>query len=330
VHRSSRDDRDRRGGDRDRYRERDDRERDRGDRGGDYDRRDRRDYERERERRHRERADGGDRDRGGYDRDRRRDDRGEDRYNRDDRRGGAPPGGMVASSMREDRGPPGGGHAGGRDFGGHGGYGGPPREDRRRGGGGGGGGRDRRGRDDDREFENGPLANRKRSPTPENAVPLSERQRLGPTRWDERPPGFEGVSAYQAKQTGKPFQMAPRMLISSCMRCSSSGQFPAPGPNRQPIPAMFGNPGFPGAPGFQGASVFNNNGAATGGVGNPMRQSKRLYVGNIQLTCNEQILADFFNHKMKEQAFAVDMPGEPVTSIQLNHEKSYAFVEVSI
>ena len=67
-----------------------------------------------------------------------------------------------------------------------------------------------------------------------------------------------------------------------------------------------------------------------GGVGNPMRQSKRLYVGNIQLTCNEATLAEFFNMKMREQGFAVEMPGEPVTSVQLNHEKSYAFVEVSM
>ncbi len=63
-------------------------------------------------------------------------------------------------------------------------------------------------------------------------------------------------------------------------------------------------------------------------VGNPLRQSKRLYVGNVQYTCTEDTLAEFFNGKMREQGFAVDMPGEPVANIQLNHEKSYAFVEV--
>jgi splicing factor U2AF subunit len=116
---------------------------------------------------------------------------------------------MIASSMREDRGPPGGGRGdyggGGRgDYGGGGGYGhGGGYRDDRRGGGGGGGGRDRRRRDDDREFEVGPLANRRREPTPEDAIPLSERQRLGPSRWDEKPPGFEDISAVQAKQTGK-------------------------------------------------------------------------------------------------------------------------------
>jgi len=98
--------------------------------------------------------------------------------------------------MRDDRGPPGGGRG---DYGGgHGGY-----RDDRRGGGGGGGGRDNRRRRDDDQFEVGPLANRRREPTPDNAIPLSERQRLAPSRWDEKPPGFEGISALQAKQTGK-------------------------------------------------------------------------------------------------------------------------------
>lgn len=110
--------------------------------------------------------------------------------------------------MRDDRGPPGGGrgdYGGGRgDYGGGGGYGhgGGYRDDRRGGGGMGGGGRDRRRRDDDREFEVGPLANRRREATPDNAIPLSERQRIGPSRWDEKPPGFEDISALQAKQTG--------------------------------------------------------------------------------------------------------------------------------
>lgn len=225
----------------------------------------------------------------------------------------------MASGMRDDRGSYGGGYGGGRGgYDDRGGGGGGYRDDRDRrgggygrGGGGGGGGRDRGRRDDDREFENGPLANRKRSPTPESAVPLSERSRLGPSKWDQHAPGFETIPAVQAKQTG---------------------QFPAPGPNRQPIPPMFGNPGFPGAPGMAGSAAAGAGMMMAGstGVGNPMRQSKRLYVGNIQLTCNESSLADFFNGKMREQGFALDLPGEPVHSIQLNHEKSYAFVEFRV
>ncbi|GHJ88275.1 hypothetical protein NliqN6_4677 [Naganishia liquefaciens] len=177
----------------------------------------------------------------------------------------------IARSMRDDR-----------DF------------DRRGGGGGGRDGYDRRGG----RRGGGDLYNdRQRSPTPVDAVPLSERIRP-PSKWDERPPGFEGMSAIQAKMTG---------------------QFPAPGPNRQPIPAMFGNPGFPGD--------GTNFAGPMAGIGNPMRQSKRLYVGNVQLTCNEQNLADFFNKKMAEQRFSAGPAGDPVVAVQLNHEKSYAFIE---
>jgi splicing factor U2AF subunit len=102
-----------------------------------------------------------------------------------------------------------------------------------------------------------------------------------------------------------------------------AGQFPAPGPNRQPIPAMFGNPGFP------GDGTMSSFAGPMAGIGNPMRQSKRLYVGNVQLTCNEQNLADFFNSKMAEQRFSAGPAGDPVVAVQLNHEKSYAFIEVS-
>ncbi|KAJ9094185.1 hypothetical protein QFC19_008036 [Naganishia cerealis] len=288
---------------------------DRGDR-GDRDRRDR-DGNRDRDRDHRS-SRGGDRDRDAYRGDRR------DRYE-----GGNDDNGNYRSGSRRQRDdqeyPP----RDMRDRRRHdddmsGGYGGrrrsPPvarsmRDDReydsprRNGGGrhgyeGGGGGRRDRG-DGGRRGGNEFFMDRPRSPTPVDAVPLSERIRA-PTRWDERPAGFEGMNAMQAKMTG---------------------QFPAPGPNRQPIPAMFGNPGFPGALDARGDPIMSSFAGPMGGVGNPMRQSKRLYVGNVQLTCNEQNLADFFNHKMSEQGFASNLPGDPVVAVQLNHEKSYAFIE---
>lgn len=88
---------------------------------------------------------------------------------------------------------------------------------------------------------------------------------------------------------------------------------------------MFGNPGFPGD-----GTMMSSFAGPMAGVGNPMRQSKRLYVGNVQLTCNEQNLADFFNSKMAEQRFSAGPAGDPVVAVQLNHEKSYAFIEVSL
>ncbi len=310
-HRSSRDERDGRErdggrddkdrGDRDRERHRSDRDRERG----------------ERERGDRDR-DRGDRERRDYDSRDSRDPRGtrrpRDEYEhppRDDRRGryddpphaGMPPPprrrspgmGMVARSMRDDtdygRPPP-------RDY--------PPRDDYRGGGGmrGGGGRRDDRmddrrggggGRGRERDGFGSP--DRHRSPTPPGAVPISERRRIRATKWDETMPEFAGLSAMQAKMTG---------------------QFPAPGPNRQPIPASGAFSGFPGAPG----------GAAPMGFGMPVRQSKRLYIGNITPDVSEKALLDMFNGKMREHGFAVDLPGEPVANLQVNHEKSYAFVEV--
>lgn len=63
------------------------------------------------------------------------------------------------------------------------------------------------------------------------------------------------------------------------------------------------------------------------------RQARRLYVGGITAEGNEENIAVFFNGKMREQGFAIDekvdvQSADPVVSVQVNHEKSYAFVEV--
>jgi splicing factor U2AF subunit len=64
------------------------------------------------------------------------------------------------------------------------------------------------------------------------------------------------------------------------------------------------------------------------------RQSRRLYVGNITLDANDANIAKFFNAKMREMKFAIDHKDDgvvhspdPVVSILINHDKSYAFVE---
>lgn len=58
------------------------------------------------------------------------------------------------------------------------------------------------------------------------------------------------------------------------------------------------------------------------------RQARRLYIGNITYEASEQNLCGFFNNKMKEMDFVTARSGEPCVSAQVNHEKSYAFVEV--
>ena len=56
------------------------------------------------------------------------------------------------------------------------------------------------------------------------------------------------------------------------------------------------------------------------------RQARRLYVGQIPFEIDEKGMADFFNSTM-EQLGTVE--GEAVVSVQINHDKNYAFVEVA-
>ncbi|KAK8844129.1 hypothetical protein IAR55_006923 [Kwoniella newhampshirensis] len=305
-HRSSNRDRDR-DHDRDRERrhrdrgdEREDRHRDRGDRDRERDRD--RDGHRDRDRdRERERADRYERG-GGYDERPRRRRREDDDY------------GIAAEPMSAG-GPPGGNGGGGRDNGHRDrrpryddgrdfaqpmrGFS-PPRRRRDDDGGdwrgGGGGGRGRRegggggrdgGRRDDRR---GGFSPGGRSPTPPGTVPLEERH-VQNSHWDQRPPQFEGVGAMEAKMTG--------MFTY--------------GPGRVPPPLHLGVP-----PSLVAGSFPPSN---------PVRQTKRLYIGGINESITEQQIQDFFNKLMHENKLAVDMPGEPVAQCQINNEKSFAFVE---
>jgi splicing factor U2AF subunit len=51
----------------------------------------------------------------------------------------------------------------------------------------------------------------RRSPTPEGAVPLSERVRTS-SGWDIRPAGYETMGAMEAKQTG----LSPSLPVAVC------------------------------------------------------------------------------------------------------------------
>src|ERR1700733_5715235 len=107
--------------------------------------------------------------------------------------------------------------------------------------------------------------------------------------------------------------------------------FNLPGANRmQPVPGTLAPPidaPVPNAPvSFPQAAAF---GGAGGTNANMARQSRRLYVGSITYEANEDNIAAFFNAKMIETGLGTGAPGDAVIGIQINHEKSYAFVEVS-
>ncbi|KAH8093800.1 hypothetical protein BXZ70DRAFT_1001602 [Cristinia sonorae] len=170
----------------------------------------------------------------------------------------------------------------------HGGHRGrPPREDD---------GGERRGRGKQRDGLGTP---ERRSPTPTDVVPLSQRKRKA-SGWDVHAPGYEQYTAMQAKQTGL---------------------FNLPGANRTQIPPILAIPGLP------PPMPVQSFGMGIGGNPNLSRQSRRLYIGSITPDINEQNLADFFNAKMKEMDIGTGAPGNPVLAVQCNYEKNYAFVE---
>ncbi|KAN0088480.1 hypothetical protein V8E55_005537 [Tylopilus felleus] len=139
----------------------------------------------------------------------------------------------------------------------------------------------------------------RRSPTPEGAVPLSQRKRKA-SGWDVHAPGYEQYSAMQAKQTGL---------------------FNLPGANRTQVPPILGIAGLP------PPIPVQTFGMGIGSNPNLSRQSRRLYIGSITSDVNEQNLADFFNSKMIEMGIGTGGPGNPVLAVQCNYEKNYAFVE---
>ncbi|KZF25863.1 hypothetical protein L228DRAFT_225488 [Xylona heveae TC161] len=220
-----------------------------------------RDYrEREREERYsgRDRRDdrGWDRDRGSSRRDARRDDDGDRSYRRDRDR-----------DLFDDR--------GGRSR----------RADRD----GFGGGRERR--------RSATPPAKKKEPTPDltDVVSVLDRKRRL-TQWDIKPPGYENVTAEQAKL---------------------SGMFPLPGaPRQQPVD-----------PSRLQAFMNQPGGTASNASLKPStsRQSKRLFVSNLPASVTEDTLVQFFNLQLN--GLNVIEAADPCISAQVSQDHERALLE---
>jgi splicing factor U2AF subunit len=186
----------------------------------------------------------------------------------------------------------------------------PPRRDRdlfddRRGGGGGG---RRGGRAGDRDDFGGGQGRgerkksatpppKKKEPTPDltDVVPIRERKRRL-TQWDIKPPGYENVTAEQAKL---------------------SGMFPLPGaPRQQPMD-----------PSKLQAFMSQPSGSVTNAALKPSnsRQAKRLLVHNLPPTVNEDTITSFFNLQLN--GLNVIEGSDPCISAQISKDKSFALLE---
>lgn len=176
----------------------------------------------------------------------------------------------------------------------------PPREDRDR-----GPDRDRtaQDRDDMRQMErqtrqkSGSPQRKPKEPTPDltDIIPVLERKRRM-TQWDIKPPGYENVTAEQAKL---------------------SGMFPLPGaPRQQPMdPSKL--QAFMNQPGSQANTTALKPSTA--------RQSKRLFVYNLSASATDDSVSDFFNLQLN--GLNVTRGVDPCISAQVSKDRSYALLE---
>ncbi|EIW65769.1 hypothetical protein TREMEDRAFT_41238 [Tremella mesenterica DSM 1558] len=149
-----------------------------------------------------------------------------------------------------------------------------------------------RGRGGERGGRGGRRQSPPRSPTPPGTIALEERK-VKHSLWDIRPVQFAGIGAMAAKMTG--------MFTY--------------GPGRVPPPPELG------IPSALIAGSFPPPGA------NGLRQAKRIYVGGITESMTDASLLEFFNTTMSERGFTLEIPGDPIGAVQVNHEKAFAFLE---
>lgn len=126
-------------------------------------------------------------------------------------------------------------------------------------------------------------------------VPILERKRRL-TQWDIKPPGYENVTAEQAKL---------------------SGMFPLPGaPRQQPMD-----------PSKLQAFMAQPSGSVTNAALKPSnsRQSKRLLVHNLPPSVTEDSIVNFFNLQLN--GLNVIEGSDPCITAQISKDRSFALLE---
>ncbi|KAL8812070.1 MAG: hypothetical protein Q9200_001305 [Gallowayella weberi] len=138
---------------------------------------------------------------------------------------------------------------------------------------------------------------KKKEPTPDltDIEPITERKRRL-TQWDIKPPGYENVTAEQAKL---------------------SGMFPLPGaPRQQPMD-----------PSRLQAFMNQPSGSAGNAALRPSnaRQSKRLFVHNLPSNATDEAIVNFFNLQLN--GLNVVEGTDPCISAQISQDRSFALCE---
>ncbi|CAN4123591.1 unnamed protein product [Withania somnifera] len=113
----------------------------------------------------------------------------------------------------------------------------------------------------------------------------------------------------------------PTTAILPGVTAAAAGQVPGTNPS---IPGIFPNM-FPLASGQFGALPVMPVQAMTQQA---TRHARRVYVGGLPATANEQSVATFFSHVMSAIGGNTAGPGDAVVNVYINYEKKFAFVEM--
>ncbi|XP_022775290.1 splicing factor U2af large subunit B-like isoform X2 [Durio zibethinus] len=122
------------------------------------------------------------------------------------------------------------------------------------------------------------------------------------------------------------FDMAPpgsAMLAAGSSAAAAATAVQIPG-NNPALPGVFPNM-FPLATGQFGALPLMPVQAMTQQA---TRHARRVYVGGLSPTANEQSVATFFSQVMAAIGGNTAGPGDAVVNVYINHEKKFAFVEM--
>ena len=154
---------------------------------------------------------------------------------------------------------------------------------------------------------------KKKEPTPDltDVAPITERKRRL-TQWDFKPPGYENVTAEQAKLSGETLKICYLHLPLIW-----PGMFPLPGaPRQQPMD-----------PSRLQAFMNQPSGSAGNAALRPSnaRQSKRLFVHNLPSTASDEAIVNFFNLQLN--GLNVIESTDPCISAQISQDRSFALCE---
>lgn len=144
--------------------------------------------------------------------------------------------------------------------------------------------------------------------------------------WDQPPPGADqmGSSSLQQQQTSHStgFQSTNLSGVSSH---GPSSPWTTTNLNAQNLQLLQ-------AQALQ-AQILQGLGIGGGGGGNQAqsqlnKKARTVYVGNVQPQINANDLTEFFNREIIKVSGRPPTAHPPVESVQINHEKAYAFVEM--